>query len=106
ILVVLLVRNPFQVISEQLAIILDLTMHQVEPVNPETPRQDRNFDAQRLRHLRTEDSTPTKLPPANTLPVSLQLNTRLREREIVRLEPNSIRPRNLPGKHLQYSKQA
>ena len=80
-------------------------MHHVEPVNPETPRQDRNFDAQRLRHLWTEDSTTTKFHPANTLPVRLQLNTRLREREIVRLEPNSIRPRNLPGKHLQYSKQ-
>src|SRR5439155_18073561 len=100
-----LVPNPFQVRSEQLANIPDLTMHHVEPVNPETPRQDRNLDAQRLRHLGTEESTTTKLHPANTLPVGLQLNTRLREREIVRLEPNSIRPRNLPGKHLQYSKQ-
>src|SRR5438093_7857164 len=100
-----LVPNPFQVRSEQLANILNLTMHHVQPVNPETPSEDRNLDAQRLRHLRTEDSTTTKLHPANTLPVRLQLNTRLSEREIVRLEPNPIRPRNLPGKHLQNSKQ-
>src|SRR6266702_1009123 len=100
-----LVPNPFQVRSEKLANILDLTMHHLEPVNPETPRQDRNLDAQWLRHLWTEDSTTTKLHPATTLPVRLQLHTRLREREIVRLEPDPIRPRNLPSKHLQYSKQ-
>src|SRR6266566_3378840 len=100
-----LVPNPVKVRSEQLANILNLTVHHVEPVNPETPRQDRDLDAQRLRYLWTEYSTATKLHPANTLPVRLQLNTRLREREIVRLEPDPIRPRNLPGKHLQYSKQ-
>src|SRR6266516_2692839 len=100
-----LVPNPFQVRGEQLANILDLTMHHVEPVNPETPRQDRDLDAQRLRHFGTEESTTAELHPADTLPVRLQLNTRLREREIVRLEPDPIRPRNLPGKHLQYSKQ-
>src|SRR5438552_12406437 len=86
-----LVPNPFQVRSEQLANILNLTMHHVEPVNPETPSEDRNLDAQRLRHLRTEDSTATKLHPANTLPVRLQLNTRLRKWEVVGLEPDPIR---------------
>src|SRR5207247_5549366 len=53
----------------------------------------------------TEDSTTTHLHPLNTPPVRLQLNSPLGEREIVRLETDPIRPRNLPGKHLQDAKQ-
>src|SRR6266705_1017903 len=100
-----LVPNPVQVRGEQLANILYLTAHHVEPVNPETPSEDRDLDSQRLRHLWTEDSTTPELHPAETLPVRLQLNTWLREREIVGLEPDPVRSSYLPSKHLQYSKQ-
>src|SRR5438552_17757778 len=40
-----LLSNPFKVRSEQLTYILDSPAHHIQPVNPETPREDGDLHA-------------------------------------------------------------